>query len=303
MSRNSNNCNDSTSSTRSPQQRKEILRRIITRAQSLQDAVNADTIHTLELCMEETDNINSETTLEEKVHNQEEVLMDSEMMSISSNILKQCTRSLTKFVCSYNQAEFAEKLVEYMKKCSDITSKTPDWSFLESRVTKCFKRTPHYTTLLGTLVPLEKKEINKRKPTVREAQAQIKKPDKVVAVEKEEESAEQTVKMNKIISKYYKTYSKPLDFFKLILHPNDFGKTIQNILQMSFLVRDGRVIVAKDESGILVVQPCSRDMTTEVMAGKRSNIQNVMYLNMEQWKILRDTYRLKKPMIKSDTET
>lgn len=36
-----------------------------------------------------------------------------------------------------------------MKKCSDITSKTPDWSFLESRVTKCFKRTPHYTTLLG----------------------------------------------------------------------------------------------------------------------------------------------------------
>ncbi|XP_003493981.1 EP300-interacting inhibitor of differentiation 3 [Bombus impatiens] len=303
MSRNSNNCNDSTSSTRSPQQRKEILRRIITRAQSLQDAVNADTIHTLELCMEETDNINSETTLEEKVHNQEEVLMDSEMMSISSNILKQCTRSLTKFVCSYNQAEFAKKLVEYMKKCSDITSETPDWSFLESRVTKCFKRTPHYTTLLGTLVPLEKKEINKRKPTVREAQAQIKKPDKVVAVEKEEESAEETVKMNKIISKYYKTYSKPLDFFKLILHPNDFGKTIQNILQMSFLVRDGRVIVAKDESGILVVQPCSRDMTTEVMAGKRSNIQNVMYLNMEQWKILRDTYRIKKPMIKSDTET
>lgn len=286
MSRNSNNYNDSTSSTRSPQQRKEILRRIITRAQSLQDAVNADTIHTLELCMEETDNINSETTLEEKVHNQEEVLMDSEMMSISSNILKQCTRSLTKFVCSYNQAEFAEKLVEYMKKCSDITSETPDWSFLESRVTKCFKRTPHYTTLLGTLVPLEKKEINKRKPTVREAQAQIKKPDKVVAVEKEEESAEQTVKMNKIISKYYKTYSKPLDFFKLILHPNDFGKTIQNILQMSFLVRDGRVIVAKDESGILVVQPCSRDMTTEVMAGKRSNIQNVMYLNMEQWKVI-----------------
>ncbi|XP_071870897.1 SMC5-SMC6 complex kleisin component Non-SMC element 1 [Bombus fervidus] len=303
MSRNSNNCNDSTSFTRSPKQRKEILRRIITRAQSLQDAVNADTIYTLELCMEETDNINSETTLEEKVHNQEEVLMDSEMMNISSNILKQCTRSLTKFVSSYNQAEFAEKLVEYMKKRSDITSETPDWSFLESQVTKCFKRTPHYTTLLGTLVPLEKKEINKRKPIVREVQAQIKKPDKVMAVEKEEESAEQTVKINKIISKYYKTYSKPLDFFKLILHPNDFGKTIQNILQMSFLVRDGRVIVTRDESGILVVKPCSRDMTTEVMAGKRSNIQNVIYLNMEQWKILRDTYRLKKPMIKSDTET
>ena len=98
---------------------------------------------------------------------------------------------------------------------------------------------------LGTLVPLEKKEINRRKPIVRETQAQIKKPDNVVTVEKEEESAEQTVKMNKIISKYYKTYHKPLDFFKLVLNPDDFGKTVQNILQISFLIRDGRVIVAK----------------------------------------------------------
>ena len=37
--------------------------------------------------------------------------MDSEMMSISSNVLKQCTRSLTKRVCSYNHIEFAQKLV------------------------------------------------------------------------------------------------------------------------------------------------------------------------------------------------
>lgn len=36
-----------------------------------------------------------------------------------------------------------------MKKRSDITSETPNWSLLESQVTKCFKRTPHYTTLLG----------------------------------------------------------------------------------------------------------------------------------------------------------
>ena len=162
-------------------------------------------------------------------------------------------------------------------------------------------------TFLGTLVPLEKKEINRRKPTVRETQAQIKKPDNVVTVEKEEESAEQTVKMNKIISKYYKTYHKPLDFFKLVLNPDDFGKTIQNILQISFLIRDGRVIITKgnispdnykkvvicilnvilltDASGVLVVQPCSKDKTTQAKAGKRPNIQNVMYLNMEQWKV------------------
>lgn len=45
------------------------------------------------------------------MHNQEEVLMDSEMMHISSNVLKHCTRSLTKVVCSYNYIEFAKKIV------------------------------------------------------------------------------------------------------------------------------------------------------------------------------------------------
>lgn len=51
------------------------------------------------------------------VHNQEEVLMDSEMMSITSKVLKQCSRSLTKLVCSYNHVEFAEKIV-----CVTITT-------------------------------------------------------------------------------------------------------------------------------------------------------------------------------------
>ncbi|XP_012343588.1 non-structural maintenance of chromosomes element 4 homolog A isoform X1 [Apis florea] len=310
MSTNNSMSDENTTISRSPQKRKEILRKIITRAQSLQESINDETIKTLELCMEETDNINSETSIEEKVHNQEEVLMDSEMMHISSNVLKHCTRSLTKVVCSYNYIEFAKKIVQYVKQLPDVEPETPDWSLLESRVIKCFKRTPQYSTLLGTLTPLEKKEINKKKPAVKEAQAQIKRPDNVVTIEKEEEGPEETVKMKEFISKYYKIYRKPLDFFKLILHPNDFGKTIQNILQISFLVRDGKIKITKgtmlvfaiiktyiyfyllniifliDASGILVVQPCTKDMTAQMKTGNIENIQNVMYLNMEQWKVM-----------------
>ncbi|XP_006618409.1 non-structural maintenance of chromosome element 4 [Apis dorsata] len=301
MSTNNSMFDENTTISRTPQKRKEILRKIITKAQSLQESINDETIKTLELCMEETDNINSETSIEEKVHNQEEVLMDSEMMHISSNVLKHCTRSLTKVVCSYNHVEFAKKIVQYVKQLPDVEPETPDWSLLESQVIKCFKRTPRYSTLLGTLTPLEKKEINKKKPAkVKETQAQIKRPDNVVTIEKEEEGPEETVKMKEFISKYYKIYRKPLDFFKLILHPNDFGKTIQNILQISFLVRDGKIKITKDASGILVVQPCTKDMTAQMKTGNIENIQNVMYLNMEQWKILKNIYRLENPLIESE---
>ena len=90
------------------------------------------------------------------------------------------------------------------------------------------------------------KEMNqRRKPVVREPQAAIKRPENVVTVDKEEESLEQTVKMKGFITRYYKTNREPIDFFKLILHPTDFGKTIENMLQISFLVRDGQVKISK----------------------------------------------------------
>ncbi|XP_076241804.1 SMC5-SMC6 complex kleisin component Non-SMC element 1 isoform X2 [Calliopsis andreniformis] len=302
MSRNSSS-DERSSILRSPQERKEILRNIITRTESLQESIGDNTIKTLESCMEETDTINSETSLQEKIHNQEEVLLDSEMMNISSKILKQCTRSLTKSVCSYNHVEFAQRVVQYLQQLPDVESERPDWSLLEIQVAKCFKRTPSYSTLLGTLAPLEKKEVNKRKPIVKETHAQIKRPENVTTVDKEEVGLEQTVKMKDFITRYCKTHRRPLDFFQLILHPQDFGKTIENMLQISFLVRDGKVKLSKDSAGMLVVQPCTKDMINQVKAEKIPNIQNVMYLNMEQWKTLRDTYRLEKPMIDFDSGT
>jgi len=73
-------------------------------------------------------------------------------------------------------------------------------------------------------------------------------PEKVVqAVNiKDEDSVERTVrKIRKLIVTYYKETQKPLDFFKLILHPQDFGRTVRNMLYISFLVKDGIVTVRK----------------------------------------------------------
>lgn len=103
--------------------------------------------------------------------------------------------------------------------------------------------------ILGTLEPLEKKVLVRKKPEQRVAQqAAMVVPEKVVqAVNiKDEDSVERTVrKIRKLIVTYYKETQKPLDFFKLILHPQDFGRTVRNMLYISFLVKDGIVTVRK----------------------------------------------------------
>lgn len=97
--------------------------------------------------------------------------------------------------------------------------------------------------------PLEKKTIVRKKPEQRIAlQAVMKIPDKLVPHTniKDEDSVERTVrKIKKLITGYCKETEKPLDFFQLILHPHDFGRTIRNMLYISFLVKDGVIKLKK----------------------------------------------------------
>lgn len=97
--------------------------------------------------------------------------------------------------------------------------------------------------------PLEKKVIVRKKPEQRIAQqAAMIKPEKLVrdVNSKDEDSVERTVrKIRKLIISYYKEKQRPLDFFKLILPPDGFGRTVRNMLYISFLVKDGVVTVRK----------------------------------------------------------
>lgn len=290
---------------RSPRERKDCLKNALQRTRVLQDVINKSTIHKLNEIINETDIVANETNVQEKAFNQQEVLMDSQMMISSSKVLKTCTISLTKKMNDYDCTDFAQKLVKYVQKMSDNSELPLDWSLLEPQVTKLFKRVPNCSTLLGTLEPLEKKTIVRKKPEQRVAQqAAMVVPNKVVQAvnTKDEDSVERTVrKIRKLIVTYYKETQKPLDFFKLILHPQDFGRTVRNMLYISFLVKDGIVTVRKDDNGNLVVQPCHKEKNLQ-RNDTRTGIQNIMSLNMKQWMILNKIHKLEKPMIDFDED-
>ncbi|TGZ54296.1 Uncharacterized protein DBV15_11606, partial [Temnothorax longispinosus] len=158
----------------------------------------------------------------------------------------------------------------------------------------------------GTLDPLEKKIIVRKKPEQRVAsQPAVTVPDKLVphANTKDEDSVERTVrKIKKLITCYCKEAGKPLDFFQLILHPHDFGRTIRNMLYISFLVKDGVMKLKKDHRS-LVVEPYHKEINSQQKrSSNRMGIQNVTSLNMKQWRILKKAYRLEQPMIDFDEE-
>ncbi|XP_066589300.1 EP300-interacting inhibitor of differentiation 3 [Prorops nasuta] len=272
---------------------------------SPRDNANKSSVDSLEQVIEETHTVTADTSLTDKINNQEEVLIDSETMTLSSNVLQKCSKSIASNVNKFNIADYANKLMEYalnMSGAADLES--PDWSLLKKEAVELIPRVPTVINLLGTFEPhLPDQPVVKKMRAPRQADAPVKEPEKITTIKKQEESLEETVeKIRKIISKYYKTHDTELDFYELTMHPTDFGKTVENMLHVSFLIRDGIIQMGKNKKGSLVVKLCSKEIIAKSKRSEKpQNVQNVLTLNIEQWETLRDRYRIKKPMISNKT--
>ncbi|XP_012260017.2 non-structural maintenance of chromosomes element 4 homolog A isoform X2 [Athalia rosae] len=249
--------------------------------------------------MVNTDTITADENDAEKVNHTEEILLDSEVMSVSSDVLNRCSEALNKDMSPYDHTEFAEKILSHLELRSDTMMDKPHWPSLSDDLLLCLNLNPRYSFLLGALEPLEKKQVVRKKPGPREAQAATKRPEKVHAVDKVEDDVEQTVqKIKALVSKYYRHNDVPLDFFKLTLNPDDFGRTVENILHVAFLVRDGYFTLVKDNEGRLIIQSTPKDALAKIKKGNNeTNVQNVMAISVQQWKILKGIYQIQKPMI------
>lgn len=95
--------------------------------------------------------------------------------------------------------------------------------------------------------PIQAKEaVVKKQQAKRDARMPTKRPKCVTVADKDEASVEDSVeKMRRFVHAYYENTQKPLHFFKLVLHPTNFGRTIENLLHTAFLFRDGVLKLVK----------------------------------------------------------
>ncbi|KAJ8686455.1 hypothetical protein QAD02_022249 [Eretmocerus hayati] len=295
----SNRSMESSSIFKSPQLRKEHLRTVKESAQALQGDLNVRTIERLEDMINGVDVISKETPMEEKVRDQAEVILDSEIMNLSSQVLRKCTFTLNKTISTYDPNEFAGKVKSFMSRSPDAVLDDPNWPQLGMDVIKYFKRTAAFTMLLGSMCPIAKKERIVKPRAPREAAAPTKRPENIISAEKSEENdVEQADRIRKIIGEYQRQHNdQPLDFFSLVLHPTDFGKTIENMLHVSFLIRDARIQFLVDADGIPHVAKLPKDAEKSKENKKKRNVQNVVTLTMQQWSDLVDAYQVEEPMI------
>ncbi|NWX14922.1 NSE4A protein, partial [Aegotheles bennettii] len=76
----------------------------------------------------------------------------------------------------------------------------------------------------------------------------------------------------------------PISFFDLVIDPNSFARTVENIFHVSFIIRDGFARLKLDQDKLPVIEP-SKDGEEKVdhhSAAARNQV--VISLNHQDWK-------------------
>lgn len=185
-----------------------------------------------------------------------------------------------------------------------------DWAYLGR--TTAFKGTKRPATgdfLLGPLSVQKKIRVQKAKRMglKRKAGEQATKPVDVQADEIRQ-SENNTLKLVQKVFQVIKTHLEErvaadedddkVNLFEVVINPESFGQTVENIFFVSFLAREGKIAVYEDEETGLPMLELANPATAEQRdAGEAIRQQMIFSLTMLDWKQAVEVFDITDPVI------
>ncbi|KAF9426408.1 nuclear protein [Podila epigama] len=243
-----------------------------------------------------------------------EATLDSKLLVMSADLGMQKAKHLRMGQGGFDETEYVTRLVGLMggHDVSKDSYVELDWSKVGRLAAKWTRRVPTMDFMLGPMsVEHTKRNINRRARVVRDPN-QMRKPQEL----KEEDIARQENETTKNVHDVYRVlcdHGDPVTLFELVVNPESFGQTVENIFYLSFLVRDGKVSITEvdlnnpdDDLNVVAprananVQPMVEVTEPPTSADYQAGLikkQMVMEIDMATWREIIEMYNIKKSMI------
>ncbi|KAJ3211265.1 Glucose-6-phosphate 1-dehydrogenase [Entophlyctis luteolus] len=118
---------------------------------------------------------------------------------------------------------------------------------------------------------------------------------------KESDIHKQENETSKCVSGILKILKKksPINFFEFVVNPASFGQSIENIFYVSFLIRDGLVVIdVEDGQPVIHYKGNSFDQDTSTSANKpQQQKQHIVELSYSMWEEIVEAYGLEESVI------
>ena len=237
-----------------------------------------------------------------QVNAPQELGMDASVVKNLSRICKQQVHQMSANINQFRYEEYVEKIkigmnVQNrldMKKWlmlgkSEVFPVTFTLCFLSTvgeQTKVLFRRSPYLSSsmygALNTIPPEPKVEKPKEKKVRQATKVSDLKETQTVTLEEAETSDNITDRIVQniykiLVEKFRENGRKPINFFKFVLHPNNFGKTIENMFHVSFLVKENKVAVRIcNETKMPLIEPLAAKKKEEESTEEVGKFQVVM---------------------------
>ncbi|NXX22306.1 NSE4A protein, partial [Podargus strigoides] len=201
-----------------------------------------------------------------------EAALDAQFLVLASNLGKEKASELHSEMTAFDSLMFAEDLLTFMglnrieveENGSDsegISSgylPSNAWHKLGEETEKYFRRAPSFHYMLGSFKscpPVPRQRIERQKKATggeakRAMPAQLKKME-----ESQQEATEKEIeRILGLLQTHFKNDpDTPISFFDLVIDPNSFARTVENIFHVSFIIRDGLARLKLDDDKLPII--------------------------------------------------
>ncbi|KAF9359064.1 nuclear protein [Mortierella sp. AD094] len=263
-------------------------------------------------------NVDQANKLYKNVFGTHEATLDAKLLVMSADLGMQKAKHLRMGQGGFDETEYISRLVNKMGG-HDIDSDQVgmNWSTIGRMAVKWTRKAPTMDFMLGPMsVEHKSRSFTQRTRVVRDPKA-MRKPQEL----REEDIARQeneTTKNVMQIADILEECTDKVNLFELVVNPESFGQTVENIFYLSFLVRDGKVSITEEDmddpnrgmygdddevpepkegANIQPMVELTETPTAEDYQGGLLKKQMVMEIDMATWRDLIEVYDIRRPMI------
>ncbi|KAG0049098.1 nuclear protein [Gryganskiella cystojenkinii] len=257
-------------------------------------------------------NVDKANTLYKNVFGTHEATLDAKLLVLSADLGMQKAKYLRMGQGGFDETEYLTKLVNVMGGHEvENDDRGLDWAKMGRMAAKWTRKAPTMDFMLGPMAIEHKTRQMKQRTRVVRDPKDMKKPQEL----REEDIARQeneTTKNVMQISAILEELEEKVNFFELVVNPESFAQTVENIFYLSFLVRDGKVSISevdmddpdREDDGEVReganYQPMVELTETPTAEDYQNGLlkkQMVMDIDMATWKEVIEVYDIKKTMI------
>jgi len=218
-----------------------------------------------------------------------EAALDTEFLSVASTLGVERSVRLTAGFSAYNTFEYVSKIKTLWTNEEEL--KDDRWTNFWSRFcSKNIRETPKTSFMYGPLQKeIKKRVIKQRAPKEKVGKKVVPKEIVNTNADKKTETTRRVEHVNKCLS----SFGQPIGFWRMIVDPNSFTRTVENLFHLSFLVKEGHAKVSEDDTVLPYEPPSDGDFETK--RAKRQ--QTIVKLDFDTWLKVKDELSISEALI------